>query len=164
MLYLKLACPLRFRKREPYRSSIWGDRQVYGRFSPTDLYANSLSQPPRHDERAPLLQLQNLTVRYGETTAIHALDLQVNLGDHVAVVGPNGVGKSTLFNVIAGIIKPPRAVRIGGSGQAHICVGYVPQRNRIDWRFPVTVADVVMMGRVGQIGLLRWPVSTTVRL
>jgi ABC-type Mn2+/Zn2+ transport system ATPase subunit len=116
-------------------------------------------QPPRHDDHSPLLQLQNITVRYGETTALHGIDLQVNRGDQVAVVGPNGAGKSTLFNVITGIIKPTSGqVRIGGSGPGkHICIGYVPQRNRIDWRFPVTVADVVMMGRVGQIGLLRWP-------
>jgi ABC-type Mn2+/Zn2+ transport system ATPase subunit len=98
-------------------------------------------------------------VRYGRTTALYDLDLQVNRGDQVAVVGPNGAGKSTLFHVIAGIIKPASGqVRIGGSVPGkHICIGYVPQRNRIDWRFPVTVADVVMMGRVGQIGLLRWP-------
>lgn len=116
-------------------------------------------QPPRHDDRSPLLQLQNVTVRFGENTALHGIDLQINRGDQVAVVGPNGAGKSTFFNVIAGIIKPDRgSVRIGGSGPGkHICIGYVPQRNRIDWRFPVTVADVVMMGRVAQIGLLRWP-------
>ncbi|RIK29454.1 MAG: manganese ABC transporter ATP-binding protein [Chloroflexi bacterium] len=117
------------------------------------------SQPPRHDERAPLLQLQNVTVTYGNTTALHGVSFEVNPGDQVAVVGPNGAGKSTLFNVIAGIVKPTSgSVRIGGSGPGgHICVGYVPQRNRIDWRFPVTVRDVVMMGRAGQIGLLRWP-------
>jgi manganese/iron transport system ATP-binding protein len=61
--------------------------------------------------------------------------------------------------VIAGIIKPQGGtVQVYGSGpQGHICVGYVPQRNRIDWRFPVSVADVVMMGRIGKIGFLRWP-------
>lgn len=117
------------------------------------------SPPPRHNDRAPLLQLQNVTVIYGNTTALHGVSLEVHSGDQVAVVGPNGAGKSTLFNVIAGIVKPTSgSVRIGGSGPAsHICVGYVPQRNRIDWRFPVTVSDVVMMGRVGKIGLLRWP-------
>jgi manganese/iron transport system ATP-binding protein len=117
------------------------------------------AQPPRHDDRSPLLQLQNVTVRYGDTIALHSLDLQVDRGAQVAVVGPNGAGKSTLFQVIAGVITPASGqVRIGGSGPGrHICIGYVPQRNRIDWRFPVTVADVVMMGRVGQIGLLRWP-------
>jgi ABC-type Mn2+/Zn2+ transport system ATPase subunit len=115
--------------------------------------------PPGHDDRAPLLQLQNVTVTYGNTMALHGVSLEVQPGDQVAVVGPNGAGKSTLFNVIAGIVKPTSgSVRIGGSRPGrHICVGYVPQRNRIDWRFPVTVSDVVMMGRVGKIGLLRWP-------
>jgi manganese/iron transport system ATP-binding protein len=105
------------------------------------------------------LALNNVTVIYGDVTAIHRITLQIERGEQVAVVGPNGAGKSTLFNVIAGLIKPSSGmVTIAGSGPgAHLCVGYVPQRNRIDWRFPVTVADVVMMGRVGKIGLLRWP-------
>lgn len=117
------------------------------------------SPPPLHDRAAPLLQLENVTVNYGNAPALHRITLQVNQGDCVAVVGPNGAGKSTLFNVIAGIVKPNSGrVQISGSGpDRHICVGYVPQRNRIDWRFPVTVRDVVMMGRVGKIGLLRWP-------
>ncbi|RME57863.1 MAG: metal ABC transporter ATP-binding protein, partial [Caldilineae bacterium] len=68
-------------------------------------------------------------------------------------------GKSTLFGVIAGTIKPTSGeVRIYGSGpDEHICIGYVPQRNKIDWRFPVTVWDAVMMGRASRIGLLRRP-------
>jgi manganese/iron transport system ATP-binding protein len=117
------------------------------------------AQPPRHQAHDPLLQLQGVTVTYGPTPAIDNLTFQVERGDQVAVVGPNGAGKSTLFNVITGIIKPASGnVQIGGSEPGgHICVGYVPQRNRIDQRFPVTVADVVMMGRVGKIGLLRWP-------
>ena len=93
------------------------------------------------------------------TRALDHVDLRIARGDQVAVVGPNGAGKSTLFNVITGIVKPQEGtVRIAGSGpQGHICVGYVPQRSRIDWRFPVTVADVVMMGRVGKIGMLQRP-------
>ncbi|MEZ4672716.1 MAG: metal ABC transporter ATP-binding protein [Caldilineaceae bacterium] len=65
--------------------------------------------------------------------------------------------KSTLFNVIAGITHPTsgRVDIYGSDPTGHICVGYVPQRNRIDWRFPVTVRDVVMMGRTRKIGLFR---------
>jgi manganese/iron transport system ATP-binding protein len=77
----------------------------------------------------------------------------------VAVVGPNGAGKSTLFKAISGIIKPTSG-QISIFGQppgGHICIAYVPQRSQIDWSFPVTVADVVMMGRSGKIGLFRWP-------
>ena len=117
------------------------------------------SPPPQHDLARPLLELRKVTVAYGATTAIEEISLEIQRGDQVAVVGPNGAGKSTLFNVAAGLIKPTSgSVRVGGSGPGeHICIGYVPQRNRIDWRFPVSVFDVVMMGRVGKVGLLRWP-------
>ncbi len=115
--------------------------------------------PPRHDGRLPLVDLQQVRVLYEQTVALDEITLQINPGEQIAVVGPNGAGKSTLFQVIAGVLRPTSGrVRISGSEPSHhICVGYVPQRNRIDWRFPVSVADVVMMGRVGKIGLLRWP-------
>jgi ABC-type Mn2+/Zn2+ transport system ATPase subunit len=115
--------------------------------------------PASHDATAPVLELDGVSVRYAGTSALEQVTLHIRRGDQVAVVGPNGAGKSTLFNVITGILKPHAGtVRIAGSGpQGHICVGYVPQRNQIDWRFPVTVTDVVMMGRVGKIGMLRRP-------
>jgi manganese/iron transport system ATP-binding protein len=120
------------------------------------------TQPPPHDATAPALELEGITVVYDQVTALDRINLRLGRGDQVAVVGPNGAGKSSLFQVITGLLKPTSGtVRIGGSGPTgHICVGYVPQRNRIDWRFPVTVRDVVMMGRVGKIGLLRWPRRT----
>jgi manganese/iron transport system ATP-binding protein len=116
-------------------------------------------QPVDHDHHAPTLDLREVSVRYDGAPALQGITFQVQRGDQVAVVGPNGAGKSTLFNVIAGILKPQQgSVRVYGSGPGgHICVGYVPQRNRIDWRFPVSVADVVMMGRVSKIGLLHRP-------
>ncbi len=116
-------------------------------------------RPVLHDATAPALELEGVTARYDGTLALDNVSLSVRRGDQVAVVGPNGAGKSTLFNIITGILKPQQGtVRIAGSGpDGHICVGYVPQRNRIDWRFPVTVADVVMMGRVGKVGMLRRP-------
>lgn len=117
------------------------------------------SHPAVHDQSASTLELVEVSVRYEGTPALENVSFRVARGDQVAVVGPNGAGKSTLFNVIAGILKPQQgSVRVYGSGpRGHICVGYVPQRNRIDWRFPVSVGDVVMMGRVGKIGLLRRP-------
>ncbi|MCC6455325.1 MAG: metal ABC transporter ATP-binding protein [Caldilineaceae bacterium] len=116
-------------------------------------------RPVVHDASAPALELEGVTVRYEGMPALDNVSFSVRRGDQVAVVGPNGAGKSTLFNVITGILKPQQGiVRIAGSGpNGHICVGYVPQRNRIDWRFPVSVSDVVMMGRVGKMGLLRRP-------
>jgi manganese/iron transport system ATP-binding protein len=118
-----------------------------------------LSRNVAHDATSPALELQGVSVRYDGAPALENVSLRVQRGNQVAVVGPNGAGKSTLFNVITGILKPQQGmVRIAGSGpNGHICVGYVPQRSRIDWRFPVTVADVVMMGRVGKIGMLRRP-------
>jgi manganese/iron transport system ATP-binding protein len=116
-------------------------------------------RPTVHDATLPAIELENVSVRYEQAIALEQITLRLNRGDRVAVVGPNGAGKSTLFHVIAGVVRPAVGqVRIYGSGPGgHICVGYVPQRKVIDWAFPVTVADVVMMGRVGKMGFLRWP-------
>lgn len=116
-----------------------------------------LIHPAVHDQSAPALALNGVSVYYDGRLALEDITFQVQQGEQVAVVGPNGAGKSTLFNVVAGILKPQQGtVRIyGSSPRGHRCISYVPQRNRIDWRFPVTVADVVLMGRVGKIGLLR---------
>lgn len=112
-----------------------------------------------HPPNTPTLALKNVSVRYGNIHALDDITLTLDPGDQVAVVGPNGAGKSTLFDLITGIIKPTSGrVDVHGSEPGgHICIGYVPQRNQIDWRFPVNVFDVVMMGRASQIGLMRWP-------
>jgi len=123
-----------------------------------------------HAPGVPTLEMQGVTLAYaaganGVTTsrgsqfALEDLSFQVDRGERVAVVGPNGAGKSTLFKIIVGILRPGGGVvNVYGHGPGgHICIAYVPQRSQIDWSFPVTVEDVVMMGRVGQIGLLRWP-------
>lgn len=127
-----------------------------------------------HDPQTPSLQMTEVSVAYaagaqdisvtaaGGNGRLHALQnitFTAQQGERIAVVGPNGAGKSTLFKLIVGTIKPSQGqVEVFGHGPTgHICIGYVPQRNEIDWSFPVTVEDVVMMGRVGQIGLFRWP-------
>ncbi len=115
--------------------------------------------PPvaRHGANMPTVALQHVSVAYGAVFALEDVTLTLPRGEQVAIVGPNGAGKSTLFNVIAGIVRPThgRVELYGTEPTGHICVGYVPQRNRIDWRFPVTVADVVLMGRTRKIGLFR---------
>ncbi len=75
------------------------------------------------------------------------------------MVGPNGAGKTTLFKIIAGILKPSSgSVHVHGHQPGrHLCVAYVPQRSEVDWEFPVSVHDVVMMGRIREMGLFRWP-------
>ena len=118
-----------------------------------------LHKPAEHNRAAPALTLERVSVAYGPVTALQEISLTLNKGDQLALVGPNGAGKSTLFNVIAGVVRPNQgSVQVYGSQPGgHICVGYVPQRTRLDTNFPVTVSDVVMMGRVGKIGLGRWP-------
>jgi len=128
-----------------------------------------------HRPAAPTLELNGVSVVYGAGTgsslrlgrepysgdkyALQDVTFRVTAGEKVAVVGPNGAGKSTLFKLIAGTVKPSSGtIRVYGYGPAgHTCIAYVPQRNQFDWSFPVTAADVVMMGRAGQLGLLRWP-------
>ena len=114
-------------------------------------------QPADHAQNRPSVELQGVSVQYGAVTALADLTFVLQQGEDLAIVGPNGAGKSTLFSVITGIIQPSMGkVNLYGSGpQGHICVGYVPQRNRIDWHFPVTVTDVVMMGRTRKIGIFR---------
>jgi manganese/iron transport system ATP-binding protein len=112
-----------------------------------------------HEVDAPILRAEGLSVRYESGVALEDATFELNLGERLAVVGPNGAGKSTLLKVIAGVLTPTTGkVQIyGHEPRGHICIAYVPQRNQVDWSFPVTVADVVMMGRVGQLGLFRNP-------
>jgi len=112
-----------------------------------------------HPQGTPALEIHNLSVRFGDIVALDKLSLQIETGLRVAVVGPNGAGKSTLFNVIAGIL-PASSGELhvhGHSPSRHICIAYVTQSTLVDWNFPVSVWDVVMMGRAGQLGLLRNP-------
>lgn len=104
------------------------------------------------------LEIKNISVGYNGTPVLQDVTFQIPHGARVAVVGPNGAGKSTLFKALVGLL-PLR------SGQIFIheiplghhldCVAYVPQRGEVDWRFPVTVADVVMMGRFGRMKWLQ---------
>jgi len=123
-----------------------------------------LSHPPTyhhvsHVPDAPILETYKLTVRYDGRLALDDLTFHLHTGERVAVVGPNGAGKSTLFKVVSGVLPPTSGeVKISGAGpRGHICIAYVPQRSQVDWRFPASVADVVMMGRIGQVGFFRWP-------
>jgi ABC-type Mn2+/Zn2+ transport system ATPase subunit len=115
------------------------------------------NQPPAIAGAPARLELREVSAGYDGKLVLHDVSFQVPHGARVAIVGPNGAGKSTLFKVLVGLL-PARSgeVLIHGLplGAHQECVAYVPQRSDIDWRFPVTVSDVVMMGRFGQIG--RW--------
>ncbi len=104
------------------------------------------------------LEVQNVNLGYGDRTVVEDLTFSVPHGARVAVVGPNGAGKSTLFKALVGLL-PLRGgqIFIHGLplGNHKDCVAYVPQREEVDWRFPVTVEDVVMMGRYDHQGWLK---------
>ncbi len=106
------------------------------------------------------LQVENITVAYNGQPVLRDVSFTIPHGTRVAVVGPNGAGKSTLFKALVGLL-PVRAGRIiihGESlGHHKECVAYVPQREEVDWKFPVTVYDVAMMGRYGNLGWLKRP-------
>ena len=112
-----------------------------------------------HQPNKPILEVQHITVRYNGRVALDDITFHLHAGERVAVVGPNGAGKSTLFKVVAGVLQPNTGeVNISGSRpRGHICIAYIPQRNQVDWNFPVSVADVVMMGRSAKLGPLNWP-------
>lgn len=108
------------------------------------------------------IDLAGITVRYGEITALDGADLRLGCGRVCGLIGMNGSGKSTLFNAIMGIVRPSAgSVRIDGMAPAKArkrgAVAYVPQAERVDWDFPVSVRDVVMMGRYGGMGVTRRP-------
>ncbi len=104
---------------------------------------------------APALETHDLSVSYRGKPVLHGVDIEVPAGSLTGIMGPNGAGKSTLLKAIMGVIpvdtgwvkilgKPLRAV----TGR----VGYVPQRESVDWDFPVTVADVALMGTYAGLG------------
>ncbi|HEX2990499.1 MAG TPA: metal ABC transporter ATP-binding protein [Anaerolineales bacterium] len=112
-----------------------------------------------HEADQPILDVRHLTVRYNGRLALDDLTFHLHEGERVAVVGPNGAGKSTLFKVVSGVLPPTSGeVTIFGSRPGgHVCIAYIPQRSQVDWNFPVSVADVVMMGRSAKLGPLSWP-------
>ena len=100
-----------------------------------------------------LLELRDVSVFYGDRAALEAVSLSIPHGAQVAIIGPNGAGKSTLFKAMVGLV-PLRTgeMLIHGRPAAEYRdpVAYVPQKEEVDWRFPVTVLDVVAMGRYGR--------------
>ncbi|MFH1844211.1 MAG: metal ABC transporter ATP-binding protein [bacterium] len=106
------------------------------------------------------VEVTDLTVAYQERPVLWDIDLEVPAGKLLAIMGPNGAGKTTLIKAILGLV-PTAAGRVEIYGkpyakQRHL-VGYVPQRGSVDWDFPTTVLDVVMMGRYGALGWIKRP-------
>ena len=114
------------------------------------------------------IDVQNITVAYHGKVALHSASLQLKSGTICGLVGMNGAGKSTLFKAIMGFVKPTTGqVFINGLPIRRIqksnLVAYVPQSEEVDWDFPVSVYDVVMMGRYGYMNFLRMPRSSDKR-
>ncbi|HEY5552501.1 MAG TPA: metal ABC transporter ATP-binding protein [Opitutaceae bacterium] len=110
-------------------------------------------------EAAPL-EVHDLTVAYQKKPVLWGIDLLVPKGKLVGVVGPNGAGKSTLIKAAMGLLPVSSGwIKIFGkpANKSFTRVGYVPQRESVDWDFPVSVMDVVLMGRYGRVGLGRRP-------
>lgn len=111
-------------------------------------------QEPAH------LLVEDAVVAYSGRRVLDDVSFCVPVGTIAAVIGPNGAGKSTLFKALVGLLPLEQgSIAIHGLPLGHHkdCVAYIPQREEVDWRFPVLVADVVMMGRYGRLGWVRWP-------
>lgn len=106
------------------------------------------------------LEVENISVAYDDKIILRDITFHVPHGAQIAVVGPNGAGKSTLFKALVGLLplKSGRILIHGLSlGDHKDCVAYIPQREEVDWRFPVTVEDVVTMGRFNTRGWFARP-------
>ena len=98
---------------------------------------------------------REVSVDFGGYKALTGVDFEVGPGTLMGVLGPNGAGKSTLFGAIAGTLPVTHgSVTLVGDGARKGALAYVPQRDTVNWRFPATALDVVMMGRCFNAGLL----------
>jgi len=109
----------------------------------------------------PVIELQNVSYRYDSTLVLQDINLHLHKGQFAGVLGPSGAGKTTLLKLILGLIMPVRgAICADGqpmSGQAPRRIAYVPQVESVDWNFPLTVEQAVLMGRTKAGSLLPWP-------
>lgn len=106
------------------------------------------------------LKVEQLTVSYDKTPVLWDIGLEVPQGQLVGIIGPNGAGKSTFLKAVLGLIRPI-AGKISYFGQPIQAVqkkiAYIPQRESVDWEFPITVNELVLMGRYGELGLFKRP-------
>lgn len=99
----------------------------------------------------PVLEVEALGVRYGQTDVLHDVTFEVRPGETIAVIGPNGAGKSSLFKAICGLVNHTGNVEVNGVHCHHrtdrMDIAYIPQRNDSDLSFPITVQELVLAGR-----------------
>ena len=105
----------------------------------------------------PSISVEDITVERGGHVALTGITFDIGPGTLMGILGPNGAGKSTLFEAIAGLLPVAHGkLRLSGTERSG-ALAYVPQRDSINWRFPATVHDVVMMGRGNSLGWFRRP-------
>ena len=129
----------------------------------TAVKPDGLAAAKSTDDLAPPLEIHDLTVSYHRKPVLWGVDAVFPAGELIGIVGPNGAGKSTLIKAVMGLVPHSSGwARIFGKPHHKNLarVGYVPQRESVDWAFPVSVMDVVLMGRYGRIGLFRRPSKT----
>ncbi len=109
----------------------------------------------------PLVELNQVTFGFGAEPILEDISLHLHPGQFAALVGPSGAGKTSLLKLILGVLHPSQGeVCIKGealNGRPAPRVGYVPQLEAVDWNFPVTVAQAVLMGRIQRSGIWPWP-------
>src|SRR6266508_4916021 len=121
-------------------------------------YTTSTRIPTVPHEPSVALEVRGMRVSYGAQPVLDDVSFTLSRGQLVGIIGPNGAGKTTMLKAILGLI-PAEAGAVAAGGQpiarrgGH--VAYVPQRDAINWRFPASVADVVLMGRYGRLGWLK---------
>jgi ABC-type Mn2+/Zn2+ transport system ATPase subunit len=104
------------------------------------------------------VEVEGLTVRYGDVVAISGVSFSVPPGRMVALLGPNGAGKTSLLKAIAGLVEPASgSIRVFGEplGRARGRIAYIPQREEVYWDYPLTVRDLVALGRIRAYGRFR---------
>lgn len=116
----------------------------------------------QQDSETLPLEVHDLTVSYHKKPVLYGIDVAVPQGSLVGIIGPNGAGKSTFIKAVMGLLSHDNGwVKIFGKPYAKNCrrVGYLPQRESVDWDFPVSVMDLVLMGRYGRLRLMQRPTN-----
>ena len=112
------------------------------------------------NDKTPLLAIQHLSVSYAQKPVLWDINLELPKGKVIGIIGPNGAGKSTFIKAIMGLVPVDNgSIQIFGKSLQEVRkqVSYVPQRNSVDWDFPASVFDVVLMGRYAHLKLFQRP-------
>ncbi|MBA3815718.1 MAG: ABC transporter ATP-binding protein [Parachlamydiaceae bacterium] len=115
---------------------------------------------PLQNTSSLALEVHQLSVNYDKIPVLWDITLEIEPGKIVGIVGPNGAGKSTFIKTALGLLQPISGkIEFFGQPLKNVRrrIAYVPQRETVDWDFPITVRDLVLMGRYGTLGVFQWP-------